>query len=86
VSDPIQCRARLEPDCAHNDEDATRRRRESVGDDWREDGTYQRSTGTIVCDSCYSWLLPIIVALPTQRGRELVDLAIDVYRRRGASV
>ena len=81
MPDPIQCRARLRQDCAHNDEEATERRVASVGNGWRQDGTYERATDTIVCDPCYVRLEPILRALPVDHtGREPVNAAIQVYR------
>lgn len=70
----IRCRARTTPDCLHSTFDHPE-------NPWQDDGTYDRPTNTIVCDACYTALLPYT---PSRRGlfHELPDAIATVRRLR----
>ena len=47
----IRCRARIDDYCLHGSFD-------DPDNPWQEDGTYDRPTNTIICDSCFCTLMP----------------------------
>ncbi len=51
-----RCRGRVAVPCYHG---------HVAPVDWREDGTYQESSDTVLCDSCY---VAIMDASPSGRG------------------
>lgn len=71
-SDQVRCRARVSKHCEHGHV------MPEEFDPWREDGTYEKDTDTVICDPCY-----LVVCKVTPSGRGLhheLPAALDRIR------